>query len=84
MSGDGLPYTAKEHYRTWFYFSVKGYQAGQSLTFVMKGMALQGKLYKMGLRTVYRTSSSSKWKRCPGLCQWKYESSFSVTFTHQF
>ena len=24
MNGDGLPYTNVGHYRTWFYFSVKG------------------------------------------------------------
>ena len=24
MSGDGLPYTPKGHYHTWFYFSVNG------------------------------------------------------------
>jgi Cytosolic carboxypeptidase N-terminal domain len=27
MSGDGLPYTSVGHYKSWFYFSVKGAQA---------------------------------------------------------
>ena len=39
LAGDGLPYTNVGHYRTWFYFSVKGVQNGETLTFSIKGMA---------------------------------------------
>ena len=39
MNGDGLPYTNVGHYRTWFYFSVQGVKNGDTLTFVIKGMA---------------------------------------------
>ena len=39
MSGDGLPYTNVGHYRTWFYFNVKGVQNGDTCTFAIKGMA---------------------------------------------
>ena len=57
-----MPYTAVGHYRTWFYFSVKGVQKDDTLTFAIKGMAAQGKLYKMGLRPVFRVSPNSmKW-----------------------
>lgn len=63
LAGDGMPYTSG-HFRTWFYFSVKGVKPGETLTFTVKGMACQGKLYKMGLRPVYRVAPDSmKWKR---------------------
>ena len=87
MNGDGLPYTNVGHFRTWFYFSVRGVRNGDTLTFVVKGMAQQGKLYKMGLRPVYRVQPSAMtWKRCSGSLQWCQEpdSGFSVTFQHTF
>ena len=34
-----MPYSPVGHYRTWFYFSVKGVQNGETLTFCIKGMA---------------------------------------------
>ena len=81
-----MPYSAVGHYRTWFYFSVKGVQKDDTLTFAIKGMAAQGKLYKMGLRPVYRVSPHSmKWKRACGSLKWDYqEGHFCVTFTHTF
>ena len=67
MSGDALPYDTRGHYYSWFYFSVKGVERGKTLTFQIKGMMQQGKLYKMGLRPVYRIHPHSmKWKRCMG------------------
>ena len=85
MSGDALPYAPRGHYHTWFYFSVKGVKNGQTLTFHIKGMAGQGKLYKMGLRPVYRVSPNSmKWKRCQGPLSWSYEGNFQITFSHTF
>ena len=36
VSGDGLPYTADQHYKTWFYFSVVGTPVGEILTFSVK------------------------------------------------
>ena len=38
MSGDGLPYTPVGHYKSWFYFSVKGAKSGQDYTFSMRNM----------------------------------------------
>lgn len=86
LSGDGLPYTAVGHYKTWFYFSVKGVKSGQTLTFSIRNMGNQGKLYKLGLRPVYRVHPNAmKWKRTSGLCQWNYgNEGFNVTFTHTF
>ena len=43
------------------------------------------KLYKMGLRPVYRVSPNSmKWKRCQGPLSWNYEGNFQIKFSHTF
>ena len=48
-------------------------------------MAAQGKLYKMGLRPVYRVSPNSmKWKRCPGALYWGKDDNFWIKFSHTF
>ena len=48
-------------------------------------MAAQGKLYKMGLRPVYRVSPNSmKWKRCQGHLSWSYDQNFQIKFSHTF
>ena len=38
MSEDSKPYSAKGHYRTWFYFSVTGVPNGKTLRFCIKNM----------------------------------------------
>ena len=87
VTGDGQPYTTG-HYRTWFYFSVKGCTAGDVLTFSVKSMAQQGKLYNYGLRPVYRTlPNAPKWRRCGGAVTWDgigIENGFNLTWTHTF
>lgn len=48
-------------------------------------MAAQGKLYKMGLRPVYRVSPASmKWKRCQGNLSWGNDGNFWIKFSHTF
>jgi hypothetical protein len=70
LAGDAEPYSHGKFW-TWFYFSVKGVKSGETLTFNIKGMASQGKLYKMGLRPVYRIAPDSmKWKRQQGYLRW--------------
>ena len=55
MSEDCQPYNPDTgNYRTWFYFSVTGVPEGESLTFTIKNMNNQGKLYKSGLKPVFR------------------------------
>jgi len=39
VSGDALPYTPIGHYKTWFYFSVKGATPNEDYTFSIKNMA---------------------------------------------
>jgi hypothetical protein len=54
----------------------------------MRNMGFQSKLYKMGLRPVYRIAPHSmKWRRCTGPIQWNTSEngqSFIVTWTHTF
>ena len=85
-SGDGLPYANVGHYKTWFYFSVKGIKSGDTLTFNVRNMAQQGKLYKAGLKPVFRIlPNSKKWKRCGGQVTWAYKNDgFELTWTHHF
>ena len=71
ISPDSIPYDPKGHYKTWFYFSVKGVYKRQTLNFSIRNMASQGKLFKNGLRPVYRSCSNMKWKRVHGKVQYK-------------
>jgi hypothetical protein len=38
ISPDSIPYDSKGHYRTWFYFSVKGVKKGEEMTFSVRNM----------------------------------------------
>lgn len=83
-SGDSAPYDQPQ-YKTWFYFSVRGMAKGDAFTFSIKNMGLQGKLFKTGLRPVYRSVSNQKWRRVQGDVAYKNEkTSSTVTWTHTF
>jgi hypothetical protein len=61
ISEDSLPYTplaSGSNYRTWFYFSVTGVPRGETVIFSMRNMNNQGRLFKMGLKPVYRVLPS--------------------------
>jgi hypothetical protein len=64
VSHDGAPYQ-EDGYRTWFYFSVKGVQPGEQLTFIFKNLNNQAKLYGQGLKPVFRIlpHTQKKWRR---------------------
>ena len=51
-------------------------------------MGFQSKLYKMGLRPVFRIAPHSmKWRRCAGPCHWEQDEAkqnLLVTWTHNF
>lgn len=54
-------------FRTWFHFMVSGAAQGQTLTFTIKQMNYQNKLYSTGLKPVYKVASQMKtYKRIPG------------------
>ena len=58
ISEDSLPQTplpaGSQNYRTWFYFSVTGVTKGDTVVFSMRNMNNQGRLFKLGLKPVYR------------------------------
>ena len=87
ISPDSIPYDPKGHYKTWFYFSVKGIQKDQEITFSIRNMGNQGRLFKNGLRPVYRSASNMKWKRVHGKVDYKLNSQtnyFLVNWKHKF
>ena len=84
ISGDSTPYE-KAHYKTWFYFSIKGMPRDSIITFSIRNMGNQGKLIKNGLRPVYRSLSSQKWKRVHGTVKYKNEKGYStLSWEHEF
>ena len=65
ISPDSIPYE-RGHYRTWFYFSIKGIETNSEIHFSVRNMGNQGRIFKNGLRPVYRSSSNMKWRRIQG------------------
>ena len=87
ISPDSIPYDPKGHYKTWFYFSIKGVEKGQTLTFSVRNMANQGKLFKNGLRPVFRSTSNMKWRRVLGKVEYKVfgnQNNYVVNGNHTF
>ncbi len=93
ISEDSLPYVTMpggaQNYRTWFYFSVTGVATGETVIFSMRNMNNQGKLYKMGLKPVYRVipNVEKEWQRVPNNVQYDYIEDcgpFMITFSHNF
>jgi hypothetical protein len=92
ISEDSLPYTPLpagcQNYRTWFYFSVTGVPKGETVIFSMRNMNNQGRLFKLGLKPVYRVlpSAQPSWQRIPASVQFDYldEGPFFITFCHNF
>src|SRR5574343_1608060 len=52
--------------RSWFYFHVQATK-GPTLTFVVKNLNLQGKLFREGMRPVYRNGRDGVWTKVVGL-----------------
>jgi hypothetical protein len=91
ISEDSLPYTpltgGAQNYRTWFHFSVTGVPRGDTVIFSIRNMNNQGRLFKLGLKPVYRNSVSGGWQRIPASVQYDYLDEggpFFITFTHNF
>eukprot|EP01006_Ploeotia_vitrea_P025961 TRINITY_DN58927_c0_g3_i1.p1 TRINITY_DN58927_c0_g3~~TRINITY_DN58927_c0_g3_i1.p1 ORF type:complete len:728 (+),score=33.06 TRINITY_DN58927_c0_g3_i1:68-2251(+) len=75
-------------YTTWFYFSVKGAEAGQTLTFNLLNLNAQAKLYSQDMRPVVCSHPSApQWVRIPGRiahhCP-KSTTQLKLTFNHTF
>jgi hypothetical protein len=87
ISGDSLPYQAEGHYRCWFYFNVTGVKRGESLTFSIRNMGNQSKLYKNGLKPVMRVKSKNndKFQIMEEPIEWELlETGFTLTWTTKF
>ena len=72
--------------RTWFHFSVSHATAGRVLTFVVHNMNSQNRLFKHGMRPVWRTlPSRPQWERVlhPVVAAGtKAEDNFTIRFRH--
>lgn len=73
--------------RSWFYFQVTA-PVGKTLSFTVKNLNLQGKLFREGMRPVVKASPDSCWVRvsCPVTYSTASDtpSLFEVTFRHHF
>jgi cytosolic carboxypeptidase protein 5 len=72
---------------------VANVQQGETITFSMRNMNNQGRLYKMGLKPVYRLQEGrkplSEWKRISGEVNWDYVEEggggpFFISWTYTF
>jgi hypothetical protein len=66
-----------------------GTARGETVIFSMRNMNNQGKLYKMGLKPVYRVlpNVEKEWQRVPNNVQYDYIEDcgpFMITFSHNF
>ena len=73
-------------HRTWFYFGLSGYKAGQVLNFNVVNMNKQAKLFSFDMRPVFFTPGvSEQW--APILESVKHQvvnSGFKISFSHKF
>jgi hypothetical protein len=71
VSSDAKPYIDEILYKGWFYFSITGIRPSTTVTFTIKNMKNQSKLYTAGLRPVFKTVSADgsktviPWRRIP-------------------
>lgn len=80
---DGIDFSGENSYRTWFYFKVTT-NAIASMKFTIKNLNIQSKLFKEGMKPVYRTENTD-WERL--LCEIqtvKNGKNFEITFEHNF
>ena len=73
--------------RSWFYFQVTA-PVGKTLTFTVKNLNLQGKLFREGMKPVVKASPDSCWMRLPTPVTYNTASDtpslFEITFRHHF
>eukprot|EP00794_Sanderia_malayensis_P004908 gene4908-5555_t len=73
--------------RTWFYFGVKGGQAGKTLQINVMNMNKQGKLYSQGMAPVFKVVpvKEPKWDRIRNRVSYKVvDGQFILTFSYTF
>ena len=79
---DGLGTGGENSCRTWFYFKVL--TSSSVLKFTIKNLNLQGKLFRDGMKPVFKTSATD-WERVPSeLHTTQVNGNFELTFEHHF
>lgn len=79
ISADAKPYVSEILYRGWFYFSVTGAKPSTNLSFTVRNMKNQTKLFTAGLRPVFKTVSKDgkkvivPWRRIPSKPTFSYD-----------
>lgn len=93
VSSDGKPYVEEILYRGWFYFSITGIRPSTTVTFTIRNMKNQSKLYTAGLRPVFKTVSGdggkvvTSWRRIPSKPSFTYNEDddiFTLKWTFSF
>lgn len=78
ISADGQPYVDEILYKGWFYFSITGLRPSTSVTFTIRNMKNQSKLYNAGIRPVFKIVSGDgkkviiPWRRIPAKPSFNY------------
>ena len=71
ISADSQPYADEILYKAWFYFSITGVRPSTTVTFTIRNMKNQTKLYTAGMRPVFKTVSGDgskviiPWRKIP-------------------
>ena len=80
---DGLGTCYEKSFRTWFYFKVQTCSPC-TLKFTIKNLNLQGKLFRDGMKPVFKTPSTD-WERVPSNLQAiTVNGNLELTFSHCF
>ena len=81
-----MAYGIDDGYKVWFYYSIQGIATGKYITFNVRYMNNQARLFSSGMKPVYKSSQSeSKWQRIPGKCSYTAtDKEFSIQFAHIF
>lgn len=80
---DGLGTGGENSCRTWFHFKVST-SSGSLLKFTIKNLNLQGKLFRDGMKPVFK-SGQSAWERIPSeVSTFQNNGNFEVTFDYTF
>lgn len=95
ISADSQPYADEILYKAWFYFSISGVRPSTTVTFTIRNMRNQSKLYTAGMRPVFKSTSEdgskvlTSWRKIPSkpTFNWNEEDEiftlkWSFTVTH--
>ena len=75
----------ENNFRSWFHFSVTATE-GVELNLIIRGISVTPKLFKEGMRPVFRYGSHKKWKRLKGEFNFRQspDTTVEISFAHIF